>query len=177
MHSWKKEQAVDYMLSYTAFSREQLEVEINRYSTWPGQATAYKIGELEIVALRAKAKKELGKQLSFLLFFHKCVYYMNKNKGALLFNTFYFLNENVKLYVFHHHVWFYPISALVWFHMQVFYNTSLGKRSLVKGLILETRVWSISWFLWDFKMVYRTKYYLTYLVVLNFLMNATTDWP
>ena len=54
---WSREQAAEYMkenLGWASYG------EIDRYSVWPGQACAYKIGELKILELRKKAKKELG---------------------------------------------------------------------------------------------------------------------
>ncbi len=57
---WSRQQAVDYMLTNTALSRHNIEAEVNRYITWPGQALAYKIGELTIKRLRAKAEAALG---------------------------------------------------------------------------------------------------------------------
>ena len=57
---WSREQAIDYMLANTALSRHNVEAEVNRYITWPGQALAYKIGELTIKRLRADAEKTLG---------------------------------------------------------------------------------------------------------------------
>lgn len=57
---WTREQAIDYMLEQTALSRGNIEAEVNRYITWPGQATAYKVGELRIRALRERAERELG---------------------------------------------------------------------------------------------------------------------
>ncbi|XP_052818910.1 uncharacterized protein LOC128244847 [Mya arenaria] len=55
---WNKEQAVNYMLKYTTGSRETLEREVDRYSTWPGQATSYMIGKLKILELRLNATNE-----------------------------------------------------------------------------------------------------------------------
>jgi uncharacterized protein (DUF885 family) len=57
---WTREQAIDYMLAQTALSRGNVEAEVNRYITWPGQATAYKVGELRIRALRTEAEQRLG---------------------------------------------------------------------------------------------------------------------
>jgi uncharacterized protein (DUF885 family) len=62
MHSkgWSKAQAIAYMHDNTALSDANIEAEINRYISWPGQALAYKIGELKIRELRARAEKALG---------------------------------------------------------------------------------------------------------------------
>lgn len=57
---WDKQRAVDYMLDNTALSPANIDAEVNRYITWPGQALAYKIGELKIRELRALAETELG---------------------------------------------------------------------------------------------------------------------
>ncbi|ESP05660.1 hypothetical protein LOTGIDRAFT_203016 [Lottia gigantea] len=59
-YNWTKEEAIEYFLNYTLQARADLEVEIDRYVTWPGQACSYKIGELKIKELREKATKELG---------------------------------------------------------------------------------------------------------------------
>lgn len=57
---WSKEQAMEYMADNTALSLHNIEAEVNRYITWPGQALAYKVGELKIKELRARASEELG---------------------------------------------------------------------------------------------------------------------
>ena len=57
---WTREQAVEFMAKNTALSLHEVSTEIDRYITWPGQALAYKIGELEIRRLREKAERELG---------------------------------------------------------------------------------------------------------------------
>lgn len=62
LHSkgWSKQRAVDYMLDNTALTAGNVDAEVNRYITNPGQALAYKIGELTIRRLRARAEKALG---------------------------------------------------------------------------------------------------------------------
>ncbi|MFN3943388.1 MAG: DUF885 domain-containing protein [Allosphingosinicella sp.] len=57
---WNRQQAVDYMMDNTALSRANIEAEVNRYIANPGQAVAYKIGELKFRELRARAEQELG---------------------------------------------------------------------------------------------------------------------
>jgi uncharacterized protein (DUF885 family) len=56
---WTREQAVNYLAENTALSLHEVNTEINRYISWPGQALAYKIGELKIRELRKKAENEL----------------------------------------------------------------------------------------------------------------------
>ena len=57
---WTRQQAIDYMASNSALSLHNVTTEVDRYISWPGQAVAYKIGELKIRELRAWAEKELG---------------------------------------------------------------------------------------------------------------------
>lgn len=57
---WTREQARDYLSRNTALSEHEVRTEIDRYISWPGQALAYKIGELKFLALRAHAEKALG---------------------------------------------------------------------------------------------------------------------
>ena len=57
---WSKQQAIDFMTDNTALSEANIEAEVNRYISWPAQALAYKMGELKIRELRAKATEELG---------------------------------------------------------------------------------------------------------------------
>ncbi len=56
---WTREQVVDFMASNTALSLHEINTETDRYISWPGQALAYKIGELKIRELRKKAENEL----------------------------------------------------------------------------------------------------------------------
>lgn len=57
---WSREQAIAYLVDNAALTRADATAEVDRYLVWPGQATAYKIGELKIKALRDKAKDRLG---------------------------------------------------------------------------------------------------------------------
>lgn len=57
---WTKEQAVQFMLDNTALSAANIDAEVNRYISWPGQALGYKLGEIKIRELRARAEKALG---------------------------------------------------------------------------------------------------------------------
>jgi prolyl oligopeptidase len=58
---WSREQAITYFKENAAKTDHDIQVEVDRYIAWPGQALAYKIGELKIKELRAMAEKELGK--------------------------------------------------------------------------------------------------------------------
>ena len=62
MHSlgWTRQQAIDFFKANAGKAEHDIVVEIDRYIVWPGQALAYKIGELKIKELRAYARKELG---------------------------------------------------------------------------------------------------------------------
>ena len=62
LHSkgWTREQVIRYMLDNSAESETQATAEAERYIAWPGQALAYKIGELKIQSLRRKAEQALG---------------------------------------------------------------------------------------------------------------------
>ena len=56
---WTREQAINYLAENTALSLHEVNTEINRYISWPGQALAYKMGELKIKELRKKAEDQL----------------------------------------------------------------------------------------------------------------------
>ena len=62
MHAkgWSKQRAIDYMTDNSALSAANIEAEVNRYIADPGQALAYKLGELKIRELRGRAEKTLG---------------------------------------------------------------------------------------------------------------------
>jgi uncharacterized protein (DUF885 family) len=62
MHAmgWTRQQAIDYMLENTALAKNNIVNEVDRYITWPGQALAYKTGQLEMRRLRQETEKRLG---------------------------------------------------------------------------------------------------------------------
>lgn len=57
---WTRQQAIDYMTAHTALAANNIANEVDRYIVWPGQALAYKIGQLEILRLRAEARTAAG---------------------------------------------------------------------------------------------------------------------
>jgi uncharacterized protein (DUF885 family) len=59
---WSRERAVDYMRGNTAWAPGDIEAEVDRYIAWPGQATAYMLGMLEIRRLRDLAEADLGER-------------------------------------------------------------------------------------------------------------------
>ena len=64
MHAfgWSRERAIKFVADNTAKTENDIVVEIDRYIAWPGQALAYKIGELRIIELRALAEEKLGEK-------------------------------------------------------------------------------------------------------------------
>jgi uncharacterized protein (DUF885 family) len=57
---WSRDQMVALFHRYTAMDEPNIQTEVDRYIAWPGQALAYKLGQLEILKLREKARHELG---------------------------------------------------------------------------------------------------------------------
>ena len=74
LHSkgWSKDRAVAFMRDNSALTEANIEAEVNRYISWPGQALAYKLGELKIRELRQRAETELGDRFD-LRRFHDAV--------------------------------------------------------------------------------------------------------
>jgi len=70
MHAkgWTRQQAIDFMTENTALSEHNIEAEIDRYIAWPGQALAYKIGQLKFRELRTRAEKALGEKFDLRRF-------------------------------------------------------------------------------------------------------------
>ncbi|MFI5362215.1 MAG: DUF885 domain-containing protein [Elusimicrobiota bacterium] len=70
MHSlgWSRRQAIDYFKENTSKTDHDITVEVDRYIAWPGQALAYKIGQMKMLELRERAKKELGDRFDIRAF-------------------------------------------------------------------------------------------------------------
>ncbi|HET7028336.1 MAG TPA: DUF885 domain-containing protein [Candidatus Limnocylindrales bacterium] len=64
MHAlgWSRQQAIDYMVEHTALAPNNIANEVDRYIVWPGQALAYKTGQLEMLRLRAMAAAARGRR-------------------------------------------------------------------------------------------------------------------
>ena len=61
---WTREQAVDFLKDNTALSMHNINTEVDRYISWPGQAVSYKIGEMKIRELRRRAEEALGQDFN-----------------------------------------------------------------------------------------------------------------
>jgi uncharacterized protein (DUF885 family) len=85
MHSrgWTRQQAIDFFHENTGKSDQDITAEVDRYIVWPGQALAYKIGQLKIREMRALAEKELGSGFNVRTF-HDAVL----EQGAVPLNNF-----------------------------------------------------------------------------------------
>jgi uncharacterized protein (DUF885 family) len=59
-YGWTRRQAIDYLAGHTALSQHEVETEVDRYISWPGQALAYKLGQMTILRLRHEAETTLG---------------------------------------------------------------------------------------------------------------------
>jgi uncharacterized protein (DUF885 family) len=75
---WTRQQMVDFFHAHSSQDEPDVQAETDRYITWPAQALAYKTGELKILELRARAKKELGSQFDIRAFHDEIL-----NGGAL----------------------------------------------------------------------------------------------
>jgi uncharacterized protein (DUF885 family) len=60
VYGWPRQRAIDYLVANAGLSPEAAASEVDRYVAWPGQATSYTLGMLEIARLRADAEKALG---------------------------------------------------------------------------------------------------------------------
>jgi uncharacterized protein (DUF885 family) len=84
MHSqgWTREQAIQYSKDHEAASEQNIISEIERYMGNPGQALSYKVGQLKILGLRAKAEKELGAKFNIKEFHNQVL-----DSGSLPLST------------------------------------------------------------------------------------------
>jgi uncharacterized protein (DUF885 family) len=69
---WTREQAQNYLLQNTALSKHEVETEVDRYISWPGQALSYYLGQMAIQEARARAEKALGSKFD-IRHFHDTV--------------------------------------------------------------------------------------------------------
>ena len=65
---WSRQQAIDYMVANTVLAENNIENEVDRYLTTPGQALAYKVGQLELLELRDEGRKRLGDKFDIKAF-------------------------------------------------------------------------------------------------------------
>ena len=65
---WSRQQMVDFFRQYTAMDEPNIQTEVDRYIAWPGQALAYKIGQMKILELRDRARAKLGKHFDIRAF-------------------------------------------------------------------------------------------------------------
>jgi uncharacterized protein (DUF885 family) len=88
---WSRQQAIDYFKANAGKSEHDIVVEIDRYIVWPGQALAYKIGELKIKELRAYAVEKLGEDFDIRAFHDEVL-----GKGAVPLKV---LDSNIRAWV------------------------------------------------------------------------------
>jgi len=65
---WTRDQVVDFFRKYAVVDEPTIQSETDRYISWPGQALAYKLGQLKFRELRARARKELGSRFEIRAF-------------------------------------------------------------------------------------------------------------
>ncbi len=75
---WTRQDAINYFLNNSAKTKQDVMNEVDRYINWPGQALAYKIGQLKIQELKDKSKDELGARFDIKDFHHEIL-----KRGAL----------------------------------------------------------------------------------------------
>lgn len=65
---WPRDKAIEFMKANTPMSQEEIEAEVDRYTVWPGQALAYKVGQRELMALREEVKARTGRRFDIKAF-------------------------------------------------------------------------------------------------------------
>jgi uncharacterized protein (DUF885 family) len=65
---WSRQQMVDFFRQHTALDEPNIETEVDRYIAWPGQALAYKLGQMKILELRERARQQLGDRFDLRAF-------------------------------------------------------------------------------------------------------------
>jgi uncharacterized protein (DUF885 family) len=65
---WSRQQMVDFFRQHTAMDEPNIETEVDRYIAWPGQALAYKLGQMKIIDLRERARQQLGERFDLRAF-------------------------------------------------------------------------------------------------------------
>jgi uncharacterized protein (DUF885 family) len=88
---WTRQQMVDYFHDHSAIDETDIQTEVDRYIAWPSQALAYKIGQLEILGLRDKAKTELGDKFDLRAFHDQVI-----DSGALPLDV---LDERIQAWI------------------------------------------------------------------------------
>jgi uncharacterized protein (DUF885 family) len=88
---WSRDQMVEYFHKYTAMDEPNIQTEVDRYIAWPGQALAYKLGQLEILKLREQARQKLGAKFDIRSFHDEVL-----GSGALPLNV---LEEQVENWI------------------------------------------------------------------------------
>jgi uncharacterized protein (DUF885 family) len=65
---WSRQQMLDFFRQHTAMDEPNIETEVDRYIAWPGQALAYKLGQMKIIELRERARQQLGERFDLRAF-------------------------------------------------------------------------------------------------------------
>jgi uncharacterized protein (DUF885 family) len=65
---WTRQQMIDFFRQHTAMDDNNISTEVDRYIAWPGQALAYKLGQMKILELRQHAKDALGSRFDICSF-------------------------------------------------------------------------------------------------------------
>ena len=88
---WTREQVVQYFHDHSAIDEPDVQSETNRYISWPAQALSYKMGQLKILELRARAQQQLGSQFDIREFHDQVI-----DSGALPLDV---LDEQINLWI------------------------------------------------------------------------------